>query len=263
MSDNNYLKNLNYHERDNDTSLDEEKHIYNIQGDTNYISMTTFIHSLFENFDSDKIITNMMKSKNWSSNKYYGLTREQIKKQWEDNKNDSSSLGTLLHLNIEEFYNKKIISNNSKEWIYFINFHNFTKDFLKPYRTEWIVYDKELKIAGSIDMTFQPINIQNKDDKKIIDIYDWKRCKDITKISKYNKWSTNYLISHIPDSNYWHYAFQLNGYKWILEKNYNLLVRDLYLVWLHPDNSNYKLIKLPNLQNEIELLFEQRRINLI
>ena len=32
---------------------------------------------------------------------------------------------------------------------------NFTTNsHLKPYRTEWMIYDKELKLAGSIDMIF-------------------------------------------------------------------------------------------------------------
>ena len=44
---NNLLAKKNAHKRDKDTSLDEETHIYNIKGETDYISMTTFIHNLF------------------------------------------------------------------------------------------------------------------------------------------------------------------------------------------------------------------------
>jgi hypothetical protein len=29
---------------------------------------------------------------------------------------------------------------------------------LKPYRTEWTIYDEELKIAGSIDMVYEKPN---------------------------------------------------------------------------------------------------------
>ena len=102
------------------------------------------------------------------------------------------------------------------------------------------------------------------DDKEVIDIYDWKRCKDIKKVNIFDKWAINPNISHIPDTNYWHYAFQLNGYKWILEKNYDKIIRDMYLVCLHPDNFNksYKLIKIPDLQKEITLLFQERINNI-
>ena len=61
----NYLKEQNAHERDKDIDLDEATHIYTIKGDKSYTSTTTFIHKNFEKFDSDKIIDNMMKSKNW------------------------------------------------------------------------------------------------------------------------------------------------------------------------------------------------------
>ena len=64
----NHLSKINKHLNDNDVSLEESTHIYNIQGDTTFISTTTFIHGLFEQFDSDKIIDNMMRSKNWIKN---------------------------------------------------------------------------------------------------------------------------------------------------------------------------------------------------
>ena len=68
-----------------------------------------------------------------------------------------------------------------------------------------------------------------------------------------NKYATNNLINDIPDTNYWHYALQLNIYKYILEKKYNKQVTDMYLVILHPNNSNNNYIRLaiPNLNNTI------------
>lgn len=260
----NYLKNKNFHENDKGTSLNEETHIYNIQGEYDYTSMTTFIHSLFNTFDADKIITNMMNSKNWVNSKYYGMTREEIKDLWNKNKINASENGTNMHLNIEKFYNGANIVDESIEWLYFMKFYQDYKDKLEPYRTEWIVYDKEIKIAGSIDIIFKSKPEKILNDKEVIDIYDWKRCKDIKKVNNFDKWAINLNISHIPDTNYWHYAFQLNGYKWILEKNYDKIIRDMYLVCLHPDNSNksYKLIKIPDLQNEITLLFQERINNI-
>jgi len=260
----NYLKNKNFHENDKETSLDEETHIYNIQGDYDYTSMTTFIHSLFNTFDADKIITNMMNSKNWANSKYYGMTREEIKQLWDKNKINASENGTQMHLNIEMFYNGANINDDSKEWEYFMKFHNDYNYVLQPYRTEWIVYDKILKLAGSIDMIFKPIPEEFINGKEVLDIYDWKRCKEIIKVSNFDKWAKHPQINHIPDTNYWHYAFQLNGYKWILENNYNKVIRDMYLVCLHPNNRNnsYLLIKIPDLQNEIKLLFEERKMNI-
>ena len=69
----------------------------------------------------------------------------------------------------------------------------------------------------------------------------------------------------MPDSNFWHYALQLNTYKRILERKYDKTVTDLYLVRLHPDaeEKNYDLIKLPDLTKEIDELFEERKQKLI
>lgn len=255
----NYLKIKNKNERDENTELDENTHIYNINGETDYISMTTIIHSLFEKFDNDKIITNMMNSKKWKDNKYYGMTREEIKELWKKNNSISTNAGTKMHYDIECFYNNIVINNNSIEFQYFMNFHkDIVEERIEPYRTEWIVHAKDMKIAGSIDMVYK--KGIDRGGKEILDIYDWKRCKEIIKTSKFNKWSINKNLQHIPDTNYWHYSLQLNGYKYILENYYDKIVEDLYLVCLHPENknNNYILIKVPNLQEEIEIIFKNK-----
>jgi len=118
---------------------------------------------------------------------------------------------------------------------------------MKPYRTEWIIYHEDKKLAGSIDMVYE-----NEDGT--LSIYDWKRSKEITRINKWNKYAITREICEIPDTNFWHYALQLNTYKMILEEKYNKVVRDLYLVRLHPDaeENNYELIQIPDLQAELK-----------
>ena len=118
----NYLKNKNKNERDKNANLDEATHIYNINGERDYTSMTTFIHSLFEKFDDDKIITNMMNSSKWEQNKYYGMSREEIKELWRKNNSQSTHAGTKMHYDIECFYNMINNNNNSVEFKYFMNF---------------------------------------------------------------------------------------------------------------------------------------------
>jgi nucleoside-diphosphate-sugar epimerase len=49
-----------------------------------------------------------------------------------------------------------------------IRFHN---------KFEWMIFDEDLKLAGSIDMVYE-----NPDGT--LSIYDWKRSKDISKINK-------------------------------------------------------------------------------
>ncbi len=274
------LSNRYCHPRDKNIEFFEEDHKYIILSDPNvkYTSVTTWIHNHFHKFNADDVIKNMMNGKNWKlGHKYWGMTPEEIKAQWNSNKELVSSAGTDLHYEIECFHNDKrfqfpytnkelieiYIADKGKnlenmpiEWQYFIN---FIKDnqHLKPYRTEWTVYDEDSKIAGSIDMVYE-----NPDGT--LSIYDWKRSKQISKINNFNRFSITPIICHLPDSNFWHYALQLNTYKFILETKYNKIIKDLFLVRLHPDNENknYELIKLPNLTFEINDLFEEHIKNL-
>lgn len=267
-----YLKNIlnitNAHPRDKNIEFYEPTHKYTILTDkeSDYTSVTTWNHSHFPHFDSDEIIEKMMKGKNWNeNNKYWGLTKEEIKEQWKQNADSVSSLGTEMHFKIECFMNNDILpetynhedlnefyvcrddKHETKEWQYFLN---FIRDFpdLIPYRTEWTVYHEDLKLAGSIDMVYE-----NEDGT--LSIYDWKRAKDITNKNNFNKFASAECIKHLPDTNFWHYALQLNTYKAILEAKYEKKVKDLYLVRLHPDAENYELIKLPILSKEINNMF--------
>ena len=219
----------------------------------------------------------MMKGKNWKEgNKYWGLTGDQIKSQWNANKDAVSGAGTDMHFEIECFMNDKRImcqythkelyeiynsdfikkgkhESTSLEWKYFIEFIKDTPE-LKPYRTEWTIYHEELKLAGSIDMIYEHSD-------GTLSIYDWKRSKDITRVNNFNKYALTDTICHMPDANFWHYALQLNTYKAILEEKYEKKVVDLYLVRLHPDNEEktYELIKIPDLSRDISSLFDQRK----
>ncbi len=246
-----FLEQENLHERDSHITFDEEPHIYTIDGDSDYMSVTTWNHSHFSHFDPDTVITNMMNSPKWPNNKYYGKTADEIKTLWENNGKEASTAGTKLHLDIEHYYNKLPVNNDSIEYKYFMN---FVRDFphLKPYRTEWMIWDKELRFAGSIDMVYE-----NPDGTLLI--YDWKRSKGIDKSTRYMKFSHTECISHIPDTNFWHYCLQLNTYKAILEKNYGKTISGMALVCLHPNKNNYQLIPVLNLQTEVQTLFNLRK----
>ena len=247
------LAKINAHPRDAFITFDEGPHIYTVHGKQGYTSVTTWNHHHFEEFDADSIISNMLRGRRMSdpTYKYYGMTREQIKADWDRNRDEAAAAGTKMHYDIECFYNGLTVSNSSTEYEWF---QRFVRDFpeLKPYRTEWCVYYEELKLSGSIDMIFE-----NPDGT--LQIYDWKRCKEIKKKPFGSEdYSNNSLISHIPDTNYWHYCLQLNTYKAILERCYDKRVTDMKLVCLHPDNGSYQCIQVVNLQKEVTALFEER-----
>jgi len=250
-----YLKNKNHHIRDEQIEFEENSHKYTILCDkeSTYTSVTTYVHSQFEEFNGDLIIGKMMDSPRWVNNKYYGKTPYEIKQIWDDNRNIAAASGTKIHFDIECYYNNIPVENNSIEYKYFKEFTEKTQH-LEAYRTEWTIFDSDLKLAGSIDMVFY-----NNNDNCYY-IYDWKRCKEIKKSNGFNKYSTNPILSDLPDSNYWHYALQLNIYKALLEKNYDIKIAGCFLVSIHPDNKNksYQLFRVPDLTELIEKLFKDR-----
>ncbi len=272
------LSNFNYHSRDKNIQFEEEGHKYTIltDPDAKYTSVTTWNHSHFPKFDADKVIQNMMNGRNWNAkNKYWGMTPNEIKDQWTNNGASVSSAGTDMHFEIECFMNNPDVAlpythndlykdylrstnetkHNDKtlEWKYFIEYIRDHPD-LTPYRTEWTIYDDDLKLAGSIDMVYQ------KPDGTLA-IYDWKRAKEITAVNKYNQYALTECISQYPDSNFWHYSLQLNTYQAILESKYGKKVTELCLVRLHPDaeEKTYELFPVPNMQSSVKELFDLRK----
>ena len=93
---------------------------------------------------------------------------------------------------------------------------------------------------------------------KTLSIYDWKRSKKIIRNKHFEEYSTTDCISHIPDTNFWHYALQLNTYKALIERNYNKKVTKLCLVCLHPNQTSYELFEVPELEEEMSMLFKHR-----
>jgi ATP-dependent exoDNAse (exonuclease V) beta subunit len=220
-----------YHadEKDDNIKFYEKGHKYEVLTDkkAKYTSVTTFVHSHFPKFDANAVIASMMDSKGWGpDHKYWGQTPEQIKAGWIKNGTTVSVAGTNLHYKIECFMNNPDLlhgythkdlyenyhnnDNDKKEWHYFLLFI-IDNPNLKPYRTEWKVYNEDWKITGTIDMVYE-----NEDGT--LSIYDWKRSNDISqKVSPFNKFSITPGLKNIPDTNYWHYTLQLNLYKAILE----------------------------------------------
>lgn len=244
---------INHHDRDDSIQFEPIQHKYTIDGDSGYISVTTWIHTFFQCFDPDAVIQKMRKSKNWSSSKYYNLTDSEIKEEWATNGRDAADLGTLMHLNIENYYNGLEYTENFTNTKEYKLFQNYLQDHLdyKAYRTEWCVFSKHYKLAGSIDMVY----IDPKDSTKVI-IADWKRSKEI---KMDNKWEKGLgVLKDIDNCNFWHYTIQLNVYKLIIEKYYGKTVSEMFLVILHPNQDDYIKIPIADCKNIVLKMFKER-----
>jgi hypothetical protein len=119
---------------------------------------------------------------------------------------------------------------------------------LEPYRSEWVVWDSDWKIAGTIDGVFL-----DKRDKSYW-ILDWKRVRsgleadleatrwgyiqqDDEYLEPVKPWAKK-MPSPLDDfysTKYWNYSLQLNLYREILEKNYGIHIKGMKLVQFHPE----------------------------
>ena len=245
------LRLKNPHPRDDRIVFDEGPHTYSVdQGPTDeYTSTTTLIHKYFDNFDPVKM--SVMCSKNSKSTKYYGRDPEEIQKEWAKTGTDASASGTLMHANIEKYYNGEEHETESDEWKLFWEFHKtiIEGSELTSYRTEWEIFHEKYKIAGSIDMLYQKPN-------GALVIYDWKRSKEIKRSAFRSTDVGKEPLSSMPNCNFSHYSLQLNIYKYILEDVYNQKIDDMYLVILHPNQASYMRLRVPDLQNDVQLLLQ-------
>lgn len=244
MTVNKDYNSLHSHERDNLLSFDSANHIYTHANGLTFKSVTTLVEECFEKFDVDYWAPRIAKKS--------GITKSDLRAQWEAKAENARTLGTLMHSKIEKHYlGETPVTDDT-----FRLFELFTRDHhLNPYRTEWAIYDEESGIAGTLDF------LDYTDGQ--FTIYDWKRSDKIIEngqpvtTNRYNK--TAYPpISHIPDTTYWHYALQLSIYRYILQKNYDLPIRSNHLAIFHPTYPTYHQIEVPYLEKEAHLLLTKK-----
>lgn len=148
--------------------------------------------------------------------------------------------------------------------------------YLEPYRSEWVIWDEDYKIAGTIDAIFK----DTRDGTYWI--YDWKRVsagleldlettrygyrpKDDEWLQEIKPWVKKMAppVNELYDTKYWHYALQLNLYKTLLEKNYGIVISGMVLVQFHPTLRTYRCHPVVHLPEQIGKLLERRREEVI
>ena len=172
-----------------DISLIKDVHKYEHidDPDINFTSVTTFVENFFHGFDSIKIANKLIK--NYS--KYSKYTVESLLEEWEQ----KAKYGTYIHEEIEKW----IIDETEPKEIKSINGINWLKNYkmksnFKIY-PEVIIYSKELKIAGTIDV----LALDKKTNE--YDLIDWKTSKKIEMSAYGGKVGTKAVTNNIPDCN--------------------------------------------------------------
>lgn len=242
------------HARDSRIRFYEDTHTYFVEDRKIGISVTGLIHDVFPKFDAEGMAKKIAGGQCSSASriKYAGMTEEDIKRRWEVDGAAASALGTKLHADIESYFNSLAVDNDSPEWRQFTAFVENESHAFEPYRTEWVVFDEDLDLAGSIDLV--AIDKQNSNDKQKYVIYDWKRSKEIKESNAYECG-----FEGLPNCNLWHYSLQLNMYRYILQQRYGMEVSGMNLVIMHPNQETYRLIKVDVMDDITNKLVEHRR----
>lgn len=203
---------------------------------------------------------------------------------WENNRNEKAQLGTEMHREIELFYNnlaerEAIIRETplrqhlreeglvelivhgflarpalpTREMAFFYQYDQEqiqTKNW-KAFRSEWMLWDEDLRVSGSIDMIYYDPKTQT------YHMRDWKRSGGI-QFHGFGKYGLG-PCQHLADCNFSKYSLQLNMYRFLLEKNYGIKISSMALVVFHPDNEAYEEFLVQDMQSTIASIFQARQ----
>lgn len=252
------LAQLNATPRDARIRFVESTHVYYVDDKRAPWSGTTFSHYCEKHFDADAVLARTRPG--WATKK--GLVRadgsemshDEIKAVWDANGNSQSRRGTLLHWQLECYFNGYDIgAPHSPEFQMFLDFERHFLDALglTPWRVEMNLFHCGLRLAGQADLVCT-------DHGGRLVILDWKRSKEI-KDHGFNSEMQRPPLQHLGNSNRNTYNLQLNTYRHILESEYGLEVSGMYLVVLHPDQRPQvpHIYQVPRMEAEVLALVRQ------
>ncbi len=232
---------LHSHPRDSRLRFRASDHTYHF-GDQVLRPVTSVVEGCFPKFDVDR----------WAPIKaaQLGISEQEMRHRWEEKGRIARDKGTLMHANIERYYLGQAFTDDFDTRHLFEAFEHQHR--LQPFRTEWAIYDEDLGVAGTIDF------LEYKDGR--YRIYDWKRSDKLLYAGRpvlSNSFGSTGLgvLSHVPDTAFWHYTLQVSIYRYILGRKYGIEVENCYLAVLHPNNTSPFLLTTPYLEKELHLLF--------
>lgn len=227
-----------------------ETHQYFTKKGQELVSVSKFISHFKEPFDSTGEIIKRCSIKQ-------GKTVEELRKEWDDEKNSACDRGTSLHSQVEHWIKTGKI-DKKKEYADVVE--KFTKlKFEGKLHSETIIYSSRLGLAGTVDI----IDLYKNNCANLLDLKTNKaiKTKGFFDIEKRRFKMMNPPIEHIMDSNFWHYSIQLSLYSLILEE-FGYWVNNLTLLWIHPKNREIIPFPVKNLRSDVLQMIKYYKDNL-
>jgi len=194
-------------------NFNEEKHRYVDETGKRYYGTTSVIHSQFPRFDAERIAGFVARKR--------GCTREEVLQEWELKRKTAADFGTRIHTYADASLTGEVIAGDTstRENLYIEQVQKLAPKLLKHYDllgTEVIVFSPQYNISGTLDVL-----MRNKRTKSLA-IFDWKTNEEIRSLNKHKPSQRGFgVLSHVPDSNFFHYQLQLSLYSKIIEiENY-------------------------------------------
>jgi ATP-dependent exoDNAse (exonuclease V) beta subunit len=214
--------------------FNEKFHKYYYDG-KNFQSVTTFIQTFKEKFDSEK----------WSkvTAEKTGQEQEQVLEEWKKLNDRANEIGHATHEWIEKFF-KGIYQPIPKDFEIIDRIDKFHKIYyeklsqLKPVKFEQRVFSTKWKLAGTFDALFS-----YKDQLVII---DWKTNKKFDTENLYGKKLLTPFETE-DECKLTEYSIQISLYALILEE-IGLKIKTGYVLYLGPD-SDAKLYQFKDYRN--------------
>lgn len=260
------LAHRNAHPRDHRILLDEDTHVYKVDGQPYPISVSGVVQACFPHFDASSVLDKCYPA--WLANKksrYYPLInyiryvvgigddegiKAEIAKSWTANGKDKSAFGTGIHRAIELWLNDQPSPDPPS-----VEFHQFTEwrathPSWEPYRTEWSIFHEDYGVAGQID------SIWVDRDTGLFHMVDWKVVQEMSEKNDYKEMGYP-PMQDFPNTNLYHYILQQNLYKHILETKYGFSVESMRLVQLHQTIGAAVEWPMMNIQDRVSGVMER------
>ena len=174
-----------------------------------YTSVTTYVGKFFKPFAAEAVARQIAEKR--------GTTPEALLKEWKENSEAACRYGTRVHECCEDTLKGRELRckpENDKEELAFANavkIANQVKEHYEVIGIEKLIFDENLKLAGTIDLLLKSKKLPNT-----YIICDWKTNKEINDQSKYKEHAL-YPIESLDDCETTHYGLQLGLYGHILK----------------------------------------------
>lgn len=234
--------------------FDAAEHVYYFDDAPVQRSVTALVKSYASDFDAQRAAESMLASPAWPDRQHlYGpdATADSIVALWTRNGDVQRARGQLLHFQADQLCQDRDIelpwSPELRQAAGILA--TMASIGLRAYRSEVSIYHPGLRVAGQPDLLLT-------NDAGALSVFDWKRIRALNYDCRFR--SLRAPLDHLPDSNYWRYALQVNVYKYVLSC-YGFAVGPSYLGVVHPELPSGRCIEVPDLDDEVAAIVEAER----